>query len=321
MNISHIAKRELTRRDFVKIAGATVAYFGLNQALTPQIVKALEQNAGKPAVIWLEGQACSGCIESLLNNLEPKATDILLDTISLRYNETAMAASGYVAEQALEDTIAEGGYVLVIEGTIPLAEEGRFCTIAGKPFKDIVRNAASNAAVIVCAGSCSSFGGIPRSGPTDAVGYLFRGKELHHYYDDIDKPVINLPTCPLHNERLVTTLVYYLTFGTAPSLDSYHRPLAFYGPLQHDNCLRRGQYETGHFVTDFNDPSQQGYCLILKGCKGPIARQDCWERLWNNRANYCINASIPCVACSDPEFYEDTSPLYNHDYDFGLPPL
>jgi hydrogenase small subunit len=74
-------------------------------------------------------------------------------------------------------------------------------------------------------------------------------------------------------------------------------------------------------VTDFNDPAQKDYCLILKGCKGPIARQDCWERLWNQRSNYCINAGIPCVACSQPEFYEETSPLYNHDFDFGLPPL
>ena len=321
MDISFLTKRTLTRRDFVKVAGATTAYMGLSQALTPRIVEALENNAGKPAVVWLAGQDCAGCTESFVNNLEPSATSILLDTISLRYNETIMAASGHQAEQALQDTIAEGGYILVIEGSIPLAEEGRYCVVGGKPFKDTVREAASNAAAIVCVGACAAFGGIPRSGPTDAVGYLFRGKELHHYYDDISTPVINLPTCPLHNERLVATLVYYLTFGAPPAMDEYNRPLAFYGPLQHDNCPRRGQYETGHFVTDFNDASQKDYCLILKGCKGPIARQDCWERLWNNRSNYCINAGIPCVACSQPEFFEETSPLYNHDFDFGLPPL
>lgn len=322
MDIASLRKPELTRRDFMKVAGMTAAYFGLSQALTPQIVQALEANNGKAAVIWLEGQSCTGCTESFLNNLEPTATSILLDTISLRYHETAMAASGHQAEQALEETIAEGGYVLVIEGSIPLAEDGAFCTVAGRPFTEIVRETAKNAAAIICVGSCATYGGIPRSGPTDAVGYLFRGKELHHYFDDVGpKPVINLPTCPVHNERLAATIVHYLTFGTVPELDQYNRPYAFYGKIMHDNCTRRGNYETGRFVTDFGDPNQHGYCLILKGCKGPKAKQDCWERKWNNRGNYCIDASHPCVACSEPDFYEETSPLYAHDYDFGLPPL
>ena len=321
MDISSLRKPNLTRRDFVKVAGMTTAYFGLSQALTPQIVEALESTSGKPAVIWLEGQSCTGCTESFLNNQEPDATSILLDTISLRYHETAMAASGHQAEQALQDTIEEGGYVLVIEGSIPLAEDGKFCTIAGKPFTEIVRETAANAAAIICVGSCATYGGIPRSGPTDAVGYLFRGKELHHEFDDVgNKPVINLPTCPLHNERLVATIVHYITFGTVPALDQYRRPYAFYGQLMHNNCPRRGHYEAGRFLTDYNNPAQKDYCLILKGCKGPIAMQDCWDRLWNGRASYCIEANIPCVACSQPEFFEETSPLYAHDYDFGLPP-
>ena len=318
MDLSILTKQELNRRDFVKIAGITVTYFGLSQALTPTIVNALEQQAGKPAVVWIDGQACTGCVESFLNNLEPKATDLLLDTISLRYNETAMAASGYQAEDALNQTIAKGGYVLVIDGAIPLAENGKYCTIAGKTFVSRVREAAANAAVIVCVGACASFGGIPRFGPTNAVGYLYNGTQLHHTFDDIKKPVINLPTCPVHNERVVATLVYYLTFGKAPDLDSYQRPLAFYGKLQHDHCARRGQFDARHFVTDFKDPTQQGYCLILKGCKGPIAFQDCWERLWNNRASYCVQSSIPCVACSQPEFFEKGNMLYTHDFNFGV---
>ncbi|KTB48960.1 hydrogenase (NiFe) small subunit HydA [Dehalogenimonas alkenigignens] len=320
MDLATLARPQLNRRDFVKIASLTVAAMGLSQALNPRIVEALEQVApAKPPVIWLEGQGCTGCTESFLNNLEPSAVSILLDTISLRYHETAMAASGHQADKALTDTIKAGGYVLVIEGAIPLAQNGKFCTIAGKTFVDIVRESAKNAAVIINVGACSSFGGIPRSGPTDAVGYLFRGKELHHVFDDVgNKPVINLPTCPVHNERLVATIVYYLTFGKAPEMDNYHRPLAFYGKLQHDNCARRGQFEARRFVTDFKDPAQQGRCLILKGCKGPIAFQDCWERQWNQRSNYCIQAGVPCVACSQPEFYQETSPLYAHDYDFGV---
>jgi len=320
MDIFEIRTPELTRRDFIKVAGAALALLELNQALTPRVAKALEESLGKPAVIWLEGQDCAGCVESFLNSLEPPATSILLDTISLRYNETAMAASGHQAEEALARTVAEGGYILVIEGSIPLAEDGLYCTIGGKPFKDIVRECASNAAAIVCVGSCATYGGIPRSGPTDAVGYLFRGTQKHHYYDDVgNKPVINLPTCPLHPERLVAVVVHYLTFGTVPPLDKFNRPVAFYGESQHENCERRGHFDAGRFVTDWGDPNQQGWCLYLKGCKGPWANQDCWKRLWNNRTNYCIKANVPCVACSEPEFYESVSPMYERQSDVELP--
>ncbi|MFC1934252.1 hypothetical protein ACFLWC_03400 [Chloroflexota bacterium] len=88
---------------------------------------------------------------------------------------------------------------------------------------------------------------------------------------------------------------------------------------QHDNCERRGHFDAGRFVTDWGNPEQQGWCLYMKGCKGPWANQDCWKRLWNNRTNYCIKANVPCVACSEPEFYESVSPLYEHQFDVELP--
>jgi len=320
MDIHSLVSPELTRRDFLKLAGASLALLGLSKALTPQVVEAMESSVGKVKVLWLEGQDCTGCTESLLNSSDPPIASILLDTISLRYHETAMAGSGYQAEEIKDATIKEGGYILIIEGSIPLAEDGKYCVIAGKPFKDIVREAARNAAAIICVGTCAAYGGIPRSGDTDAVGYLYRGTRLHHYYDDLgSKPVINLPTCPLHVERLVAVLVHYLTFNSVPSLDKFQRPTAFYGVSQHDNCERRGNFEAGKFVTDWSDPNQQGWCLYLKGCKGPWANQDCWKRLWNNRTNYCIKANVPCVGCSEPEFYETFSPLYERRYDVNLP--
>jgi len=231
-----------------------------------------------------------------------------------------MAASGHQSEEALQKTIEEGGYLLVIEGSIPMAADGLFCTVSGKPFKDIVREAARNAAAIVPVGACATYGGIPRSGPTDAVGYLFRGTQLHHYYDDVtgNKPVINLPTCPLHCERLVAVLTYYLTFKEVPPLDRFNRPLAFYGMSQHDNCERRGHFDAGRFITDWGDPKQIDWCLYMKGCRGPWANQDCWKRLWNNRSSYCVKANAPCTACSEPEFYEAFSPVYKHQYDVSL---
>ncbi|MFA5628701.1 MAG: hydrogenase small subunit [Dehalococcoidales bacterium] len=310
-----------TRREFLQVATASLALLGLSQALSPRVVKALEDGTKKPSVVWLHGQECTGCSESFVNSIEPTAASLILDTISLRYHETIMAASGHHAEQALNDAIKEGGYLLVIEGSIPLAEDGLYCQVGGRTFKDIVRECASKAAAVIPIGACATFGGLNSAGPTDAVGYLYRNRKKHHEFDDVtgNKPVINLPCCPMHPERLVAVIVHYLTFGTIPPLDNFERPIAFYGELQHDNCERRGQFEAGHFVTDFGDPSQNGYCLYLKGCKGPWTRQDCWKRKWNGQTNYCIGANAPCVGCSEPDFYERFSPLYDRQFDVTLP--
>lgn len=143
---------ELTRRDFLKLASFSLALLGLSQALTPRVVKALEESLGKTAVVWLEGQDGAGCSESFLNSLEPPAASILLDTISLRYHETVMAASGHQAEEALARAVAEGGYILVVEGSIPMAEDGLFCTVGGRTFKEIVRETARRAAAIIPVG-------------------------------------------------------------------------------------------------------------------------------------------------------------------------
>ncbi|MFC1930217.1 twin-arginine translocation signal domain-containing protein [Chloroflexota bacterium] len=137
MDIFSLRPTEITRRDFLKIASASLALLGLSQALTPKVAKALEASLGKTAVVWLDGQDCAGCTESFVNSLEPLTTSILLDSISLRYHETLMAASGHQAEAARDKAIEEGGYLLVIEGAIPMAEDGLYCTVGGKTFKDI----------------------------------------------------------------------------------------------------------------------------------------------------------------------------------------
>ena len=118
---------------------------------------------------------------------------------------------------------------------------------------------------------------------------------------------------------MVAVIVHYLTFGTVPPLDKFNRPIAFYGTSQHDNCERRGNFEAGRFVTDWGNPDQQGWCLYLKGCRGPWSSHDCWKRLWNNRTSYCIASNAPCIGCSEPEFYNTFSPLYERKFDIELP--
>jgi hydrogenase small subunit len=296
-----VENRGIGRRTFLKICASTAAFFGLSQSQVMEgLARAVGNSGAKPAVIWLEGQDCAGCSISFTGSLNPPATTILLDKISLRYHETVMAASGHQAEEAYHHAMKEGGYVLVVEGSVPSADD-RFCMIGGRAFREIVEEAAENAAAIIAVGACATYGGIPAATPSKGVGLR----------DALPgKTVINLPTCPVHPEHLVGTVSYFLATGKAPALDDDGRPLAFYRALIHDNCRRRGEFENGNFLQDWNDPAQKDWCLYEKGCKGPETYSDCPIRRWNDGVNFCIDCGAGCMGCAQPDFYDGMSPLF-----------
>jgi hydrogenase small subunit len=291
----------VNRRDFLKYCMATAALFGMSEAtFTKKLADALETATGKPPVIWLEGQDCAGCTISFLGVQNPPVSSIILAKISLRYHETAMAASGYMAEAAYEEAVKKGGYVLVVEGSVPSADD-RYCMIGKRPFKKILEEAAGNAAAIIAVGACATYGGIPAATPSKGIGL---DKALP------GKAVINLPTCPVHPDHLVGTILYFLTTGKAPELDSIGRPVMYYRELIHDNCRRRGHFDAGRFLSDWNDPKQKDWCMLMKGCKGPVTYSDCPVRRWNGGINFCIDCGAVCMGCSEPGFYAGMTPLY-----------
>jgi hydrogenase small subunit len=291
----------LSRRDFLKFCGGAAAALGLLDIFTAEMIaEALESAAKKPPLIWLEGQDCAGCTISLISVENPSPASLILDKLSVRYHETIMAASGHMAEKAREETVKEGGYVLVVEGSIPSAND-RFCMVGGRPFNEIVRGTAERAAAIIGVGACAAFGGIPRATPSKGVPL---SKVLP------GKTIINLPTCPVHMDHLVGTIIYFLVTHKSPPLDKLGRPLMYYGMSVHDNCRRRAHFDDGEFLSDWNDPKQKEWCLLEKGCKGPETYSDCPIRRWNSGINFCIDAGAPCQGCSEPEFYDKQSPLY-----------
>jgi len=292
----------ISRRDFLKFCGTTAAVLGISKFEFANKVSAAmaASTSNKPAVIWLEGQDCAGCTVSLAGTLNPPFASIVLDTLSIRYHETIMAASGHQAEGVYRAAVKEGGYVLVVEGSIPTADD-RFCMVGGRPFKEIVLEAGANAAAIIAVGACASFGGIPAAGPTGAVGV---SKIVE------DKPIINLPSCPVHVDHLVETVLYYLTTKKVPPLDKNNRPIMYFGELIHDNCRRRSYFDEGKVLEDWNDPKQKNWCLIDKGCKGPDTYSDCPVRRWNDGMNFCIDCGAGCRGCAEPSFYAKTTPLY-----------
>ena len=303
----------ITRRDFLKLITATTAALGLPDLVVPKAASALEQAIKKPPVIWLEGMDCAGCTESTIATLNPSAAELILDMLSIRYHETIMAGSGNKAEEAYQ-TALKDKFILIVEGSIP-ATEDRYCMVGGKPFRETLIQTAQKAQIVIAIGSCASEGaGIPGACATGAVGVEQILKAA-----GVNTPLINLPCCPVKPTTLIGTIVYYLTYKKVPPLDSQKRPKIFYDTLLHDNCPRRGHFEHGEFLQDWNDPAQKEYCLLLKGCKGPKTYTDCAQVWWNDNANFCINAGSPCSGCSEKSFYQTFSPLYAKQENFNLP--
>lgn len=275
-------------------------------------------------LIWLPGQACTGCTVSFLNATHPSVLDLLTGFIpqaagvTLDYHATIMLPWGEEALEAVK--AAEKGeldpFVLVLEGAIPdesIAEKsgGYWCVIGedeeGKPvtFNERLDRLAKNAAAIVAAGTCASFGGIPhgRPNPTGARGLLdFLGRE---WRSALKLPVVCVPGCPVHGEHLAEFLASAVLairgYLPVPELDEYHRPIFLFGALAHDQCPRGGYYSDWAFSKDYGEQ----YCMELLGCKGPMAHCDVPRRGCVEGIGGCPTVGSPCIGCTEPEFPDE----------------
>ncbi len=306
----------LSRRDFLKLCAGSAAAVSLSELLLPHLLEAAPA-AGNPPVIWIQGAACSGCSVSLLNSEQPAIAKILTDVISLRYHPTLMGATGDLAINVLDNTEAAGGYFLVVEGAVPTGANGMYCTFGernGQPvtFMDWVKELGSKANAVLAVGTCATFGGIPsaRPNPTGCMGVLEFFKQ-----QGIKTPVINVSGCPPHPDWMVGSLAYVLLYKKLPPMDKFNRPTMFYSKILHDNCQRRQYFDNSDFAREFSEPK----CLLMLGCKGPFAACDSYQRLWNGGVNSCILDNGPCYACTDMNFPDGSSPIYQRYTDVNLP--
>ena len=299
-----LTARGVSRREFIKFCGWMSACMGLGSEGIAQVVKALETKKRIP-VVWMHFQECTCCSESFLRSSHPIVADILLDKISLDYTETLLAASGHQAEQCLQDTIKKfkGEYLLCIEGSVPLGEDGAYCCIGGKSAKDIIEEVAADAKAIIAWGNCASSGCVQaaKPNPTSAT-------PVHKVISG--KPIINVQGCPPIAEVMAGVLVHLLTFDRIPQLDALGRPKAFYSRRVHDTCYRRPNYDAGLFVESFDDENaRKGYCLYKMGCKGPTTYNSCGTIRWNGGVSFPIQSGHGCIGCSEANFW-DNGPFY-----------
>ena len=299
-----LVERGVSRRAFLRFSAAMAGALALPAAYAPRIARALEA-APRVPVIWLEGQDCAGNTEGFLRASHPTVAEIVLDTLSVDYHETIMAAAGTAAEEARKATMRDfkNGYVVVIEGSIPLADDGIYCTVGGRTFKSIVTETCADALAVISVGSCAFDGGLPAAsgGPTGAAGVS----------SVLGKDVINLPGCPMNVQNLTATIVHYLTFGSFPATDTLGRPLFAYGQLIHDQCERRAHFESGRFVQAWGDEGhRKGWCLYKMGCKGPETYANCPTVRFNDGVSWPVKTGHGCVGCTMPQFWDRMSPFY-----------
>ena len=284
----------VSRRDFVRICTMAAAAVGLSGSAAARMAEAAVKGL-KPSVIWLHFQECTGCTETLLRASTPGLAELVLDLVSIDYHETLFAAAGHQAEAALTSAMKEhkGKYILVVEGAIPVKDNGIYCMVGGRTALDICNDVAKDAGAIIAIGSCAAWGGVAAAepNPTGATGVpeILKGRT-----------VVSLPGCPPNPYNFLGVALQYATFGTLPKLDAEGRPEFAYGRTIHEHCPRRAHFDAGRFAEQFGDEGHRlGYCLYKLGCKGPATFANC------SVLHYCdvvdawpIGLGSPCFGCA-----------------------
>ena len=311
-----------SRRDFIKLGLCTAVGFGVSPIFPLAVRAALRKavEAELPPVFWIQGQSCGGCTLSLLNGLEPSASD-LPAIIGMRYHPLLMPSENETTVEHLLKLSKnpDSRFILVVEGAVPTGSKGRFCLFGqqeGQPvtLAEIARLLAARAAAVMAVGTCASFGGV-----AGIAGRHTGAKGLADFLKSVDTPapVVNVPGCPPHPDWISGTLALLLNIleqdgfngqenPLAGLLDNKGRPLAFYGRNTHEHCPFLPDNQTGQWSGSL---SASTGCRLKLGCKGTAAACDVFERLWNHRANWCVGAAL-CEGCTEPGFPEGQTPFY-----------
>lgn len=308
----------ISRRGLLKFCTAMASMLALPGGIVPVLAERLGK-ARRPSVIWLSFQECTGCTESFTRSHAPTIESLIFDFLSLDYHHTLQAAAGEAAEaarlEAMQDNYAH--YLLIVDGSIPVADDGVYSTIAGKSNLQLLQECVDGAAAVLAVGSCAAFGGLPAAAPNPTgatgVGELMESGRIE------TRPLINLPGCPPIPVAISGVLAHYLVFEQFPALDALHRPLSFYGHTVHERCSRYHYYEEQKFAEQFDDEgARQGWCLYKLGCKGPITHNACAVHKWNGGTSFPIESGHPCLGCSEPGFWDKGG--FYVDLDQQLPP-
>jgi len=299
-----LTKRGVSRRSFLKYCATLASLMALPPSMAAQMAEKIAA-ARRQSVVYLSFQECTGCLESLTRSHSPSIENLLLDLISLDFQETLMACAGHFAEHILQEAVEknDGKFILMVDGSIPLKDGGVYSTIAGRTNLDTLQWIAPHAAAVITVGTCAAFGGLPHADPNPtgavSVGALMDKGLVAR------KPLVNVSGCPPIPVVMSGVVAHFLTLGTLPELDGYGRPKVFFGDTIHDRCYRRPFYDQGKFAKTFDDEgARNGWCLYELGCKGPTTYNACATVKWNGGVSFPIESGHGCLGCSEPDFWD-----------------
>ena len=197
-----LRRQGISRRSFLQFCSLTAASLGLGSAGAQEIAQAMKTKPRTP-VVWLHGLECTCCTESFIRSYNPIAANMVMDLISLDYDDTIMAAAGHQAESALADTIEKykGNYIVAVEGNIPLGQDGVFCIPGGETFLNKIKHVCHDAKAVIGWGSCAAWGCVQAAKPNPT-------KSVPITEVITDKPVVLVPGCPPIPEVMTAVITY-----------------------------------------------------------------------------------------------------------------
>ena len=199
-----LERQGISRRDFMKFCTAVAVTMGFGPSFASEVAAAL--TGRRPSVVYLHAAECTGCSEALLRTYKPFIDAVILDTISLDYHETIMAAAGEAAEQALHAAVENpNGFVCMVEGAIPTGMDNKYGYIGGHTMYDICKEILPKAKAVVNIGTCACYGGVQaaKPNPTGAKG-------VNECFASLGVKGINIPGCPPNPLNMVGALVAFL---------------------------------------------------------------------------------------------------------------
>jgi [NiFe] hydrogenase small subunit len=305
--VKRLEKHGISRREFLKYCGLIAAAMGMDSACGADIAHALTSSR-RPSVVYLNIAECTGCSEALLRLYKPFIDELILDTISLDYHETLMAAAGEAAEHALDEAIAApGGFICIVEGAVPTGLDGWYGAIGGHTMLEQCADILPKAKTVIAYGTCACYGGIQAAAPNPTGA-----KGVNACFADKGIRAINIAGCSPNPLNLMGVVAALLA-GEKLELDRYDRPLKCFGVTVHEQCERLKHFDAGRFALSFNSrEARQGFCLYHLGCRGPLTMNNCPKLLFND-TNWPVGAGHPCIGCSEPEFWDSMSPFYEYE--------
>ena len=194
-----LERRGVSRRDFMGFCGVMASVLALPRSAGASIAEAIETKE-KPTLVWLEFQDCAGNTESFLR-VGPARPSPTSSSTPCRSTTTRRSWPPPATRPRRPwpgwSTNKPGGYIAVVEGSIPTGAGGAYCTIGGRAALDIAREVCGSAAATIAIGTCAAFGGLPAAAP-NPTGALSVADAVPGV-----KNLINLPACPANVENLV----------------------------------------------------------------------------------------------------------------------